>query len=104
MEDTNYLRRKLPLPFLERGLKKFAKMCLEFKKSKTIKEQSLTSDTMKTVITIPAFNEEKTIGALLDKLKQVIHQNGYNAKILLVDDGSKDRTTEIAKSKGAIVF
>ena len=59
---------------------------------------------MNIAITIPAFNEEKTISALLDKLKQVIRQNGYNAKILVVDDGSKDRTAEIAKSKGAVVF
>ncbi len=53
----------------------------------------------KLFIIIPAFNEEKTIGKLLAKLKS----GGYR-NIVVVDDGSKDRTAEIAYQEGVIVL
>jgi glycosyltransferase involved in cell wall biosynthesis len=40
---------------------------------------------------IPAYNEEKTIGEILEKISKL------NYKIVLVDDGSKDNTYKIAK-------
>lgn len=59
---------------------------------------------MKAVITIPAYNEERTIGAVLDDLKRAISGlRGYKFTLLVVDDGSKDRTAEIARAHGAIV-
>lgn len=54
---------------------------------------------MKLVIVIPAYNEEKTIGKLIDQLKN----QGYR-RIIVVDDGSEDRTYKIASSKNAEVF
>jgi len=45
-------------------------------------------------IVVPAFNEEKNIGKAIDSLKQ----EGYH-NIIVVDDGSKDRTFQIAKEK-----
>lgn len=45
-------------------------------------------------IVIPAYNEEKSIGNVIDSLKK---QNYYN--IVVVDDGSKDDTYKIAKEK-----
>jgi len=59
---------------------------------------------MNIIITIPAYNEEKTIGPVIDEIRENIDQNKYNYKILVVNDGSKDKTAEIAKSKGAIVY
>ncbi|GAB4158301.1 MAG: hypothetical protein Fur003_2090 [Candidatus Dojkabacteria bacterium] len=56
---------------------------------------------MKLVIFIPAFNEEATIEKVIKsipRLKQFSDQ-----KILVVNDGSKDRTALIAKKAGAIV-
>jgi glycosyltransferase involved in cell wall biosynthesis len=53
---------------------------------------------MEVWIVIPAHNEERTIGDVLDALKQ----EGYS-NIIVVDDGSRDRTAEIARSKGALV-
>lgn len=47
---------------------------------------------------MPAYNEEKTISEVIKRLKKV------GLKILVVDDGSTDRTYEIAKSLGAIVL
>ena len=54
---------------------------------------------MKTIIVIPAYNEEKTIGGVLRKLKD----NGYK-DIIVVDDGSKDKTFEIASNEKIKVF
>lgn len=54
---------------------------------------------MKIVIVIPAYNEEKSIGKVVRDLKK----GGYH-DIVVVDDGSRDRTSEIAKNKGAIVL
>ena len=53
---------------------------------------------MKVWIVIPAYNEEKTIGGVIDSLRA----EGWN-NIIVVNDGSTDRTGEIAGSKGAVV-
>ena len=59
---------------------------------------------MKIVVTIPAYNEEKTIGIVIDKIKEVMESNSYNYEILVVDDGSKDNIAEVAKNAGAVVY
>lgn len=45
---------------------------------------------MKISIVIPAFNEEKRIGSVLSDLRET------KQKIIVVDDGSKDKTAQIA--------
>jgi glycosyltransferase involved in cell wall biosynthesis len=52
---------------------------------------------MKTVIGIPAFNEEKNIAGILIKLKKI------SQHIIVCDDGSNDLTAKIAEELGAIV-
>lgn len=48
-------------------------------------------------IVIPAYNEEKFIATLLEKIQKVrIEELGFVKEIIVVDDGSKDRTFEIA--------
>jgi len=59
---------------------------------------------MKVIITIPAYNEEKHIGYVLEDIKKIMSNTKYNYQILVVDDGSTDNTKEIAKKAGAIVF
>lgn len=54
---------------------------------------------MKTVIVMPAFNEEKVIGTVIDGL----HKAGWN-ELIVVDDGSTDRTGKIAGALGAAVY
>lgn len=49
---------------------------------------------------IPAFNEEKTIGNIIDVLNKVPRIK----EIIVVDDGSKDKTYQKAKSHGARVI
>ena len=53
---------------------------------------------MKTVAIIPAFNEEKTLGAVILNLKKHVSQ------IIVVDDGSTDKTGPIAREKNAKVY
>lgn len=58
------------------------------------------------VITIPAFNEEKTIGKVIEDIKAVMNKTEYcdNYVILVVNDGSNDKTVEMAKEAGAVVY
>lgn len=51
-------------------------------------------------VVIPAYNEEKGIGQTLDKIKDVLGQSKFNYEIIVVDDGSNDKTADIAASKG----
>ncbi|MBN2457557.1 glycosyltransferase family 2 protein [Candidatus Woesearchaeota archaeon] len=50
-------------------------------------------------IVMPAYNEEKVIGKTIASLKK----HGYT-KIIVIDDGSADRTRAVAEKAGAIVF
>lgn len=60
---------------------------------------------MRIIISIPAYNEEKTIGKVIKEIKEAMSYSKYktNYKILVLNDGSKDKTAEIAKKAGAIV-
>src|SRR3989338_8527792 len=57
---------------------------------------------MKVIVTIPAYNEEKTIESLIREIKKVM--SAYRYSILVVDDGSSDETAKVAKKAGAIVY
>ena len=59
---------------------------------------------MKVIVTIPAYNEEKTIGKLVADIRKVMEKTNYNYKVLVLDDGSKDKTAEVSKKAGAIVY
>lgn len=52
---------------------------------------------LKTVIGLPAFNEEKNIASVIVRLKKVADQ------VIVCDDGSSDLTGQIAEKMGAIV-
>ncbi len=55
-------------------------------------------------VIIPAYNEEQAIGADLDLIVETMDASGYEYEIIVVDDGSTDRTAEIAESKGVRVI
>lgn len=54
---------------------------------------------MRVAIIIPAFNEEKNLQRLLERLASV-----DTADIVVVDDGSKDRTTDIVRGFGVTLL
>ena len=53
-----------------------------------------------TVVFIPAWNEEQNLPAVLDELREGLP----DADVLVVDDGSTDRTAEVAREHGAEVL
>ena len=61
---------------------------------------------LKVIITIPAYNEEKTIGKVIKNIREVMDQTKYSYSylILVVNDGSEDETVEEATKAGAVVF
>jgi len=59
---------------------------------------------MKIVVTIPAYNEENTIASVIASVKNVMSATKYKYKIHVLDDGSRDKTAEIARAAGAVVF
>lgn len=54
---------------------------------------------MKFLIIVPAYNEEKNLPELLGELKQLYPQ----IPVLVVNDGSRDRTAQTAREHGALV-
>ena len=46
-------------------------------------------------IVIPAYNESARIEATLERVMQCVEQQGWDAEVLVVDDGSKDDTAEV---------
>ena len=59
---------------------------------------------MKVIITIPAYNEEKTITPVIKELKDLMRGLPYEFEILVVNDGSEDKTVKVAENAGAIVY
>lgn len=57
---------------------------------------------METEITviIPAYNEEKGIGEVIDKIKDAMENVRAGYEIIVIDDGSTDATAAIVKEKG----
>lgn len=59
---------------------------------------------MKLSIVVPAYNEEHTVGDVIDRLKATLRRIGLSHEIIVVDDHSKDRTTKISKNHNVIVY
>lgn len=59
-------------------------------------------DKAKMSVIIPTMNEEKSIGLVIDEIKDAIGSS-MPFEILVVDTDSKDRTRQIASEKGAVV-
>jgi len=58
----------------------------------------LNMDEHKVMMVIPALNEEKTIASVIANVK------GYVGVVIVIDDGSTDKTACYAKQQGAVVL
>jgi len=55
-------------------------------------------------VVIPVFNEEVTVGDIVTRTKKTLEQMGVTYEVLVVDDGSVDRSVDIAQERGAHVL
>ena len=53
-------------------------------------------------IIIPAYNEERTIHLILDKVRDVVLEHGITKEIIIVNDGSKDGTVDAIRRYMAV--
>lgn len=54
----------------------------------------------KVIVFLPAYNEEDSIGDVIMSIPRVFHED-VEVRVLVIDDGSHDRTVEVAKKAGA---
>jgi len=59
----------------------------------------VTSNLERTLIVMPAFNEEEALGAVVAEVFAKLP----GVHVLVVDDGSRDHTTAVARASGALV-
>ena len=59
---------------------------------------------MKVSVVIPAFNEEQGVGPVVVELLETLGRHGLEAEIIVVDDGSTDKTASAAAAAGARVL
>jgi len=52
-------------------------------------------------IVIPAYNEDKRLGATLERVLGYVREQGWNAEVIVVNDGSRDNTAELARAFAA---
>jgi len=52
-------------------------------------------------LVIPAYNEAARLGTSLEKVLAYVHSQGWNAEVIVVDDGSRDQTAEIIRAFAA---
>jgi glycosyltransferase involved in cell wall biosynthesis len=64
----------------------------------------VTTKTQAVSVVVPAFNEEAMIGETIAQLKETLTQAAIEHEIIIVDDGSADRTAEIARQQDVHVI
>ena len=55
-------------------------------------------------IIIPVYNEELTIGNIIDRTEKVMRQTGLRFEVIVVNDRSYDKSLEAAKARDAKIF
>jgi len=59
---------------------------------------------LRACVVIPAYNEAEAIGEVVNNLKEKMQKSPYNFEIVVVNDGSRDRTSDNARKNGATVI
>jgi glycosyltransferase involved in cell wall biosynthesis len=64
----------------------------------------MNKQTIEVSVVIPCLNEEEAIGDCIEKVKKVFLNENIRGEIIVVDNGSTDRSVDIAKNLGAKVI
>lgn len=56
----------------------------------------MRTDKIEVSVIIPAYNEEENIPILMDEFAEMLRQSGLNCEVILVDDGSTDKTYQVS--------
>jgi glycosyltransferase involved in cell wall biosynthesis len=64
----------------------------------------MLTETLELTILMPCLNEELTLGTCIKKAKKSLEENNIKGEIVIGDNGSTDRSIEIAESLGARVI
>src|SRR5665647_1987960 len=59
---------------------------------------------MQLSVVIPVYNEEQTVGNIIERTKIALQQQGLDFEIIVVDDRSIDRSFEVAKRHSVRLF
>ncbi len=73
-------------------------------KQKTIFEEAQKPESLDLSIIIPAYNEEKTISSIVQAIQDIVLPIGISYEIIIINDGSTDKTKELAKKSGEKVI
>jgi dolichyl-phosphate beta-glucosyltransferase len=55
-------------------------------------------------VVIPAYNEEERLAPTLARIKEYLDEQSYESEIVVVDNASSDRTSEVAREAGVKVL
>jgi glycosyltransferase involved in cell wall biosynthesis len=69
----------------------------------TQQREKLTMSELELSVVIPCLNEEKTLPHCIAIAKNAMHKAGINGEVVISDNGSTDRSVEIAQENGARV-
>ena len=58
----------------------------------------------KVSVVIPVYNEERIIGQVVNQILSVLDSHEFIYEIIVVDDGSEDKSAEVASEAGAVVI
>lgn len=59
---------------------------------------------LKVSVIIPAYNESAVIASVIKAMQQELAKTSYDGQVVVVNDGSKDATSQEARNAGAIVI
>ncbi|NIR48172.1 glycosyltransferase [candidate division KSB1 bacterium] len=65
---------------------------------------SVNTDSVEVTVVIPCLNEEETIGRCIEKALRAFDRLNISGEVVVADNGSKDRSLDIAQNKGARVI
>jgi len=69
----------------------------------TVEETPVEEQLLDVSIVMPCLNEEDSIAICVNKAKEWLERSGYKGEVLVVDNGSTDRSRELALAAGARV-